>query len=213
MMSSIRMCVLLCVCVCLNGCGILQCKLCAKKFGEEDFGSTKSSSQQMEGYPRAYAEPVTISVTGFGAPDVQIANVAQRQLLAMRASEVDAYRRLAEQVKGVQVSSNTKVIDFVTSHDHIRSIVDSYVRSAKIGTQGITKGGFYETTLVLTLGSDFFSRITVEPAKGSNRFISGGVESLSEDGSGAKAHLGAATLSNQMIHYDLGALQNERYTY
>lgn len=216
MMSIIRMCVLLFVGFCLSGCGIIQCKICARKFGEERAPHAPYVMQQVtigQSSEASRIEPVMVTVTGFGAPDVKITNVAQRQLLAMRASEVDAYRRLAEQVKGVQVSSSTKVIDFVTSDDHIRSMVDSYVRGAKIGTQGITKGGFYETTLTLTLDSDFFNRITAGPTGGGNRFMSGGAESLSKDGSGAKAHLDAATLSNQVIHYDLGALKKARYTY
>ena len=46
---------------------------------------------------------------------------AQNKLLAKRAAEADCYRKLAEIVYGLQLSSSTYVRDFVTENDEIRT--------------------------------------------------------------------------------------------
>ena len=183
------------VAVTLSGCGVLQCKLCAKKFGEEDdLQAGHVVQQQNQNGEFVVRDPVVISVTGYEAPDSQVSNAVQRRLMAMRASEVDAYRRLAERVRGVQVSSNTKVMDFITSYDDMRSIVDSYVRNAKISFQGFTKEGYYETTLLLTLDNAFFNQLLVSQGEGIGITLNDG---------GAKSRV-SATLSSDTKHYDFG---------
>ena len=97
-----------------------------------------------------------IVVTGVGAPDMSTSNTVQRGLMAARASEVDAYRALAEQLKGVQISASSKVSGFITDYDHMRVTVNSYLRQAQVVSQGITEAGHYETTLSLVLDTGFF---------------------------------------------------------
>jgi hypothetical protein len=58
----------------------------------------------------------------------------QKKLLAKRAAEADAYRKLAEAVYGVQINSRTYVQDFVAESDDIRSEVDTFVRGIRLGT-------------------------------------------------------------------------------
>lgn len=156
---NIRLLTIASLVLALSGCGVLQCKLCAKKFGEQEMVQAGMVKHVEASHVRF--EPVTITVTGYGAPDAQTGSRAQRELMAIRASEVDAYRTLAERVYGLHVSSSTKVVDFVTSHDHLRAVVDSYLGSAKISSQGLTKEGYYETTLSLLLDEDFFQRFNV----------------------------------------------------
>ncbi|MGD8450547.1 MAG: LPP20 family lipoprotein [Phycisphaerae bacterium] len=57
----------------------------------------------------------------------------QQKLLAKRAAEADAYRKLAEMVYGLQINSRTYVQDFVTESDEIRSDVDSFVKGIRLG--------------------------------------------------------------------------------
>lgn len=58
---------------------------------------------------------------------------AQNKLLARRAAEADCYRKLAESVYGLQLSSNTSVRDFVTESDEIKTAVDAFVKGVKLG--------------------------------------------------------------------------------
>lgn len=179
----------------ISGCGVIKCKLCARKFGEPEV--VRSDVVKYIEAPHVNIKPVTVTVTGYGAPDAQIGSSAQRELMALRASEVDAYRTLAERVYGLHVSSSTKVVDFITSHDHLRAVVDSYLGSAKISSQGLTKEGYYETTLSLTLDEEFFQRFSassrpswLSPSKG-----------LSGDYNSPTASVG--TLSAYSSHYGL----------
>ncbi len=55
----------------------------------------------------------------------------QGRLLAKRAAELDAYRRLAEQLRGFKITSNTYVKDFVTQSDEINTELNTTLRGAK----------------------------------------------------------------------------------
>lgn len=57
----------------------------------------------------------------------------QNKLLSKRAAEADAYRKLAETVNGLQLTSNTYVRDFVTESDEIRTEVDTFIRGIRLG--------------------------------------------------------------------------------
>lgn len=61
------------------------------------------------------------------------AKVAQNKLLAKRAAEADAYRKLAETVNGLQITSDTYVKDFVTESDTIRTELDTFIRGVRLG--------------------------------------------------------------------------------
>ena len=61
------------------------------------------------------------------------AKIAQNKLLSKRAAEADAYRKLAETVKGLQITSDTYVKDFVTESDTIRTELDTFIRGVRLG--------------------------------------------------------------------------------
>lgn len=125
----------------LAGCEIIECRICGA--GERVVYTE--------------VEPVTITVTGYGALDPALAaNLAQQKLMALRASEVEAYRSLAERVKGVEISANSQVSDFLTDADRMSALVDAYVlRRSRISSQGYNAEGYYETILSLTLNEHF----------------------------------------------------------
>ncbi len=58
---------------------------------------------------------------------------AQNKLLARRAAEADCYRKLAETVYGVTLTSETYVRDFVTESDEIRTAVDTFIKGVRLG--------------------------------------------------------------------------------
>lgn len=60
------------------------------------------------------------------------AKAAQNKLLAKRAAEADCYRKLAETVYGVKISSDTYVRDFVAESDEIHAGVDTFVKGVRL---------------------------------------------------------------------------------
>lgn len=73
--------------------------------------------------------PVLAS-SAFGQIDT---SEAQQKLLAKRAAEADAYRKLAECIKGLQITSETFVRDFVAESDFIRTDMDTFIRGVRLG--------------------------------------------------------------------------------
>ncbi|UCD29886.1 MAG: hypothetical protein JSV03_05250 [Planctomycetota bacterium] len=58
---------------------------------------------------------------------------AQKKVLSKRAAEADAYRKLAECIKGLQINSDTYVKDFVAESDMIQAAMDTFVRGIRLG--------------------------------------------------------------------------------
>lgn len=94
---------------------------------------------------------VVITVTGYGAPKNTYESVAQRRLMAMRSSEVDAYRKLAEQVSGVTIFGNTSVDDFIAGRDAVRMKFNTYLQGAAIQHQEFHDDGLATTTMSLKI--------------------------------------------------------------
>jgi len=72
------------------------------------------------------------------------ASDAQNKLLAKRAAEADCYRKLAESVYGVQLTSDTYVKDFITESDQIRTSVDAFIRGIRLGQPRYFEDGVCE---------------------------------------------------------------------
>lgn len=82
-----------------------------------------------------------IRMTGNGVPPAEKAGTPQGKLLAARAAELDAKRKLAEHVKGLVIRGNTKVVDFVTQYDDIETqmqgvLVGSTVERTEFDAEG-----------------------------------------------------------------------------
>jgi hypothetical protein len=76
---------------------------------------------------------------------------AQNKLLARRAAEADCYRKLAETVYGVRITSDTFVRDFVTESDEIRTAVDTFVRGIRLGPPRYYDDGTCEVDAEVTV--------------------------------------------------------------
>lgn len=87
-----------------------------------------------------------------GAASAQVPP-AQNKLLAKRAAEADAYRKLAETINGVQIKSDTYVRDFVTESDTIQSGIDTFVRGARFGQPRYWDDGACEIDAEVTVAS------------------------------------------------------------
>ena len=92
----------------------------------------------------------TLVATGYAVISVQNhKNPAQQRLLAIRASKLDAYRSLTEQVYGQQLDASTTVADMVVQNDTFRTRVEGVIYGAVLVS--ITPAGddTYETTMSL----------------------------------------------------------------
>jgi hypothetical protein len=59
----------------------------------------------------------------------------QDMLMAKRAAQVDAYRKLTEEIKGLHIDANTYVRDFVAESDQINSGLNEFIKGLKIDGQ------------------------------------------------------------------------------
>ncbi|MBM6552165.1 LPP20 family lipoprotein [Marinomonas ostreistagni] len=101
-------------------------------------------------------EPIVVRTTGYSAPMTNSSfSPAQRRLMTMRGSKLDAYRNLAERVYGIDISSNNSVSNMVAQHDEIRAYVDAYLVGAKVVSQRELADGTFETVVELALKENF----------------------------------------------------------
>jgi hypothetical protein len=140
----------------LSGC---QTMLPWSLKGDKEPGKEPGKEQRAEAVARA--EPAsmitpliekreTLTATGYAVISVQNhRNPAQQRLMAIRASKLDAYRSLAEQVYGQQLDATTTVADMMVQSDTFRSKVEGVIYGAVLVS--ITPAGddTYETTLSL----------------------------------------------------------------
>ncbi len=92
----------------------------------------------------------TLTATGYAVISVQgHRNPAQQRLLAIRASKLDAYRSLTEQVYGLRLDANATVADMMVQSDTFRSRVEGVIYGATLVSISPTGDDTYETTLAL----------------------------------------------------------------
>ena len=92
----------------------------------------------------------TLVATGYAVISIQNhRNPSQQRLLAIRASKLDAYRALTEQVYGQQLDANTTVADMTVMSDTFRARVEGVVYGAVLVSITPVGDDTYETTLSL----------------------------------------------------------------
>ena len=92
----------------------------------------------------------TISATGYAVVTVQNHKTpAQQRLMAIRASKLDAYRNLTEQVYGQQLDATSTVADMVVTNDTFRAKVEGVIYGARLISITPVGEDTYETTLSL----------------------------------------------------------------
>ena len=95
--------------------------------------------------------PMVLRVVGYGAVVKQKSlSDAQSRLMAIRASKLDAYRELTEQVYGQQIQGQTEMKNLVSSDDKLRSKVSGVIRGARI-VKVYPVGDTYATELELDM--------------------------------------------------------------
>ena len=90
----------------------------------------------------------TLSAVGYAVVSSQPGKTnAQKRLMAIRSARMAAMRELAEQIHGIQVDSNTTVIDLMVQNDTFRAVVKGLIRGAKTVRINPTGNDTYETVL------------------------------------------------------------------
>ena len=110
-----------------------------------------------------------IRVVGYGAPPTsKELSPVQRRLLAMRASQLDAYRAVAEQVQGFKLSGSSAVGNLVTANDTFRVFVDAYLRGVRLLSTEFKADGSSESIAEVVLDEGFFKAYRTALASSGN---------------------------------------------
>lgn len=89
-----------------------------------------------------------LTAVGYGtaAPYTNL-TFGQQKLMAIRAAQVDAYRNLAEQIKGVSLTSTTAIAAFSGQGDTIKAQSEAMVRGARVVHVASNNDGNWEVRL------------------------------------------------------------------
>jgi len=97
-----------------------------------------------------------ISVTGQGVAPLNTTSPAQAYALAKRAAVGDAYRLIAEKVKGVRVDGQDLIKNMMVQKSSVRTSVNAMVRNANI-VETTFKDGLCEVEMEIILSHTQFS--------------------------------------------------------
>lgn len=90
-----------------------------------------------------------LTAVGYAPIDEQAGEQQQhKDLAAMRASKLAAYRELAEQVYGQRIAGDSSVENWALADDSFQASVDGVIRGAEV-VRTYTVGEFYATELKL----------------------------------------------------------------
>jgi outer membrane protein FlgP len=95
-------------------------------------------------------ENVIISVVGQGVAPMNTISPAQAYALAKRAAVADAYRLIAEKVKGVRVDGQDLIKDMMVKRSTVRTAVQAMVRNSNI-VETTYKEGLCEVEMEIVL--------------------------------------------------------------
>lgn len=129
------------------------------KSGDQS-AKTDESKTAVPEKPKKPYEPELIKITGTGfgsASSFQGYSPGQRRLMAIRASKLDAYRSLAEQLYGVKIDSNTQLSTLTARSDNFRARVNAIVKGARVVSVTPMPDNNYETVLEVYVDKSFFN--------------------------------------------------------
>lgn len=112
-------------------------------------------------------DQAVIRAEGAGVAPATAYNSVQARLMARRAAIVDAYRQLAEQIKGVNVDATTTVQNMMMTNDAVTTKVSALVQGARIVDEKVLPEGGYSVTLqvpVFGVSNSIASAVLDRPA-------------------------------------------------
>ncbi len=88
-----------------------------------------------------------IEAVGIGAPPQRFMGKPQSRPMALRAAQLDAYRKLLEVTRGVRVNAVTLVADFAVESDVIKTEIEGIIKGTQIANIEYLSDGTVEVTL------------------------------------------------------------------
>ena len=95
-------------------------------------GQQKPAAGGPKPEPGVNWEGQVIKATGAGAPDMKAQNAAQARLGAEKTAQLDAFRNLLAQVKGIQVSAGKTVGEVMSEKDEVKGHVEGLIRGYRV---------------------------------------------------------------------------------
>ena len=92
-----------------------------------------------------------LSGTGYGIPKEGAKNPGQARIWAHQAAMLDAYRRLAEQSKGIHVTANSTIADNISTGDIVSGAVDAVIKRARVVSEDYDEYGNCSVVLEVPL--------------------------------------------------------------
>ena len=100
---------------------------------------------------------IYITVVGQGVAPMTTTSPAQAYALAKRAAIADAYRLIAEKVKGVRVEGQDTIRNMIVKRSTVRTYVDAMIRQATI-TETTFKDGLCEVEMEIVISRSQFAQ-------------------------------------------------------
>ena len=98
-----------------------------------------------------------ISVVGQGVAPMNTSSPAQAYALAKRAAVADAYRLVAEKVKGVRVDGQDVIKNMMVKRSTVRTSVNAMIRNANV-VETTFKEGLCEVEMEITIAHSQFAQ-------------------------------------------------------
>lgn len=102
-------------------------------------------------------QKLLISVVGQGVAPMNTTSPAQAYALAKRAATADAYRLVAEKVKGVRVDGQDVIKNMMVKRSTVRTSVSAMIRNANI-VETTFKEGLCEVEMEITIAHSQFAQ-------------------------------------------------------
>ncbi len=107
--------------------------------------------------PESY-KTIRINVIGQGVAPTMTSSPAQAYALAKRAAIADAYRLLAEKVKGVRIEGSDKIKNMMVQRSEVRTFVDAVIAEAEL-IETVFKDGLCEVEMELVIDPEQWQSI------------------------------------------------------
>ncbi|MCD6173491.1 MAG: LPP20 family lipoprotein [Sulfurimonas sp.] len=102
-------------------------------------------------------QSILISVIGQGVAPMNTLSPAQAYALAKRAAVADAYRLVAEKVKGVRVDGQDVIKNMMVKRSTVRTSVNAMIRNANV-VETTFKEGLCEVEMEITIAHSQFAQ-------------------------------------------------------
>ncbi len=126
-------------------------------------GITSAAAQPLDGtidYVKG-----TVTATGIGAANLSLPEPVRRPA-AIRAAKADAFRNLLETIKGVHITGETTVENYMLASDYIHTQVEGVVKNFIVTDTKYMNDGTVEVTVEMKLAGDFADVVLPERTGG-----------------------------------------------